>query len=141
MDVRQLNNLQSSVCLIDYQPYWHISYRGSASQPWIALSFFDSRTPGPEFFSSNGNYQTPSATSWQLYEDEIILAKVDGSAIYRLAQARSRSMESYWAQPHGSISRDGKYVIFTSNMAYPNGCPANMHVSGDCSDVYLIQVQ
>jgi hypothetical protein len=101
MDVRQLNNLQSSVCLIDYQPYWHISYRGSASQPWIALSFFDIRTPGPEFFTSNGNYQTPSATSWQLYEDEIILAKVDSSAIYRLlvravwrATGRSRMVPS-----------------------------------------------
>jgi hypothetical protein len=141
LDVRLLNNVKSAICLLDNQPYWHISYRGSASQPWIALSFFDSRTPGPEFFSSDGNYQTISASNWQLYEDEIILAKVDASKIYRLAHARSRSMESYWAQPHAAISRDGKYVIFTSDMAHPNGCPANMHVANDCSDVYLIQIQ
>lgn len=141
LDVRQLNNIPSAICLLDNQPYWHISYRGSASQPWIALSFFDSRTPGPEFFTSDANYQTISTSDWQLYEDEIILAKVDASKIYRLAHARSRSMESYWAQPHGAISRDGKYVVFTSDMAHPNGCPANMHVANDCSDVYLINIQ
>jgi hypothetical protein len=141
LDVRQLNNTKSAICLLDNQPSWHISYRGSASQPWIALSFFDTRTPGPEFFSSDGNYQTASTGNWQLYEDEIMLAKVDASKIYRLAHARSRSMESYWAQPHAAISRDGKYVIFTSDMAHPNSCPANMHVANDCSDVYLIKVQ
>jgi len=141
LDVRGIDNIQSAVCLLDNPPYWHISYRGSASQPWIAVSFFDSRTPGPEFFSSNGSYQTISSANWQLYEDEVVLGKVDGSKVYRLAHARSRSMESYWAQPHAAISRDGKYVIFTSNMAHPGGCPANMHVAGECSDVYVIQIQ
>jgi len=141
LEVRQINNIQSAICLLENPPSWHISYRGSASQPWLAISFFDTRTPGPEFFTSNGNYQTPTTSNWQLYEDEIILAKVDGSKVYRLAHARSRSLESYWAQPHASMSRDGKYVIFTSNMAFPNGCPANMHVAGDCSDVYLIKIQ
>jgi len=141
LDLRQLNNMGSAICLLDNQPYWHVSYRGGASQPWITLSFFDSRTPGPEFFSTDSNYQTISTSNWQLYEDEIILAKVDASKIYRLAHARSRSMESYWAQPHGSISRDGKYILFSSNMAHPNGCPANMHVANDCSDVYMIQIQ
>jgi hypothetical protein len=141
LDVRQLNNLQSAVCLLDNPPYWHISYRGGASQPWIAISFFDSRTPGPEFFTSDANYQAISTSNWQLYEDEIVLGKVDGSKVYRLAHARSRSMESYWAQPHAAISRDGKYVIFTSDMAHPNGCPANMHITNECSDVYLIKIQ
>jgi hypothetical protein len=146
LDVRQENNFSSS-CLLDNQPSWHISYRGGPSQPWIALSFFDTRTPGPEFFSSDANYQAPTSSNWQLYEDEIILARVDANngnssntEIYRLALARSRSMESYWAQPHAAISRDGKYVVFTSDMAHPNGCPANMHVATECSDAYLIKV-
>jgi hypothetical protein len=146
LDVRQQGNFTSS-CLLDNQPSWHISYRGGPSQPWIALSFFDTRTPGPEFFSSDANYQAPTGSNWQLYEDEIILARVDANNgnsntmdIYRLVLARSRSMESYWAQPHATISRDGKYVVFTSNMAHPNGCPANMHVANECSDVYMIKV-
>ena len=147
LDVRQQGNFTSS-CLLDNQPEWHISYRGSASQPWIAISFFDTRTPGPEYFASDANYQTPSSSNWQRYEDEIILARVDANnansnntGIYRLALARSRSQESYWAQPHATMSRDGNYVVFTSNMAYPNGCPANMHVPNECSDVYFIQVK
>jgi len=141
MDVRQMNNFQSAICLIDYQPFWHVSYRGGPSQPWVALSFFDARTPGPEFFTNDANYQSPNSSNWQLYEDEITIVKVDVSATYRLAHARSRTRESYWAQPHASISRDGKYIVFTSNMAFPNGCPSNMHVPGDCSDVYLINIQ
>ncbi len=140
LDVRQQNNISSAVCLLDKQPAWHVSYRGGASQPWVAISFFDDRRPGPELFSDNKDFREPSSSNWQLYEDEIILARIDGGAIYRLAHARSRSAESYWAQPHAAISRDGKFVVFTSNMAYPNGCPANMHVPNECLDVYLIQI-
>jgi len=149
LDVRPLNSMIAgqatsigNICLLDHPQYWHVSYRGSASQPWAAISFFDARPQGPEFFTNDANYQVPpSAVQWELYEDEIILAKIDASAIYRLAHARSRSGEGYWAQPHAAVSRDGKYVIFTSTMAFPNGCPNNMHVPGQCSDVYLINVQ
>jgi hypothetical protein len=147
LDVRQQSNLLTGVCLLDNVPAWHISYRGGPSQPWIALSFFDqsAHVPGPEFFTSDGNYQAPSGSNWQLYADEIMVVRVDANnsnaEVYRLALARSRSNESYWAQPHGAISRDGRYVVFTSNMAHPNGCPANMHVANDCSDVYMIKIR
>ena len=149
MDVRTLSSIiagqattSDNICLLDRPQYWHVSYRGASSQPWMVISFFDARPQGPEFYSNDPNYQVPpSASRWELYEDEIVLAKVDGSAVIRLAHARSRSSENYWAQPRAAISRDGKYVIFTSTMAYPNGCPSNMHVPGQCSDVYLINVQ
>jgi hypothetical protein len=148
LDVRPLSSMiagqatsPADICLLDHPQYWHDSYRGSVSQPWIALSFFDARPQGPEFFTNDANYQEPpSASAWYLYEDEIILAKIDGTEVYRLAHARSRSSEGYWSQPRAAISRDGRYVIFTSNMAYPNGCPANMHERGECLDVYLINV-
>ncbi len=143
LDIRNLNNFQSAVCLLDNQPSWHVGYRGSTSQPWVGISFFDTRTPGPEFFNNSPNFQTPSASNWQLYEDEIILARVDANnnntLIYRLAHARSRTMESFWAQPRAAINRDGKYVIFDSNMAYAQtGCPSGIV---NCSDLYLIKVQ
>lgn len=141
LDVRLLDSLQSAACLLDHQPYWHVSYRGSGTQPWVTLSFFDDRKPGPELFPANPKHEAPGAANWKLYEDEIVLEKVDGSSVYRLAHARSRSAENYWAQPHAAISRDGKYLVFTSNMAFPNGCPENMHVANECSDVYLIKVQ
>jgi hypothetical protein len=139
LDVTNLSDLESAVCLLDRQPNWHVSYRGSSSQPWAALSFFEDRKAGPELFNNNPSFQAPSSRNWSLYQDEIILARIDGGAIYRLAQARSRSAESYWATPRAAISRDGKYVIFDSNMAYAQaGCPTDME---DCSDVYLIRVQ
>lgn len=149
MDVRPFQDIiagqatgPGTICLLDRPQYWHVSYRGSATQPWAAISFFDARPQGPEFYTSDPNYQVPpTASRWELYEDEIMLAKIDGSAVYRLAHARSRSSAGYWSEPRAAISRDGKYIVFTSNMAYPNGCPTNMHVPGQCTDVYLIQVQ
>lgn len=141
LDVRRLHDTSQASCLLDKLTDHHISYRGSASQPWAALSFCDSRKPGPELFKDSRGFQEPSRSNWDLYEDEIALARVDGGAIYRLAHARSRSAEDYWAQPHAAISRDGKYVVFTSNMAYPNGCPRNMRATNECTDVYLIKVR
>lgn len=141
LDVRQLDDLSSSTCLLDRQPSWHVSYRGDSEQPWAVLSFFDDRTNGPELFNNNPGFQTPSSSNWHLYEDEILLTSIDGRNQYRLAQARSRSAENYWATPRATISRDGKYVVFDSNMAYANGCPTKMHDPHDCTDVYLIKVR
>jgi hypothetical protein len=144
LDARSLSNLSSSSCLLDNPPSWHVSYRGGPSQPWILISAFDGRSPGPELYNTNPNFQAPSASNWQLYEDEIIVVRVDANnsptLVYRLAHARSRSVEDYWAQVLGTISRDGRYVVFSSDMAYPNGCASNMH-GNECSDVYLIKVR
>lgn len=140
LDVRELHELSSAYCLLDKQPGLHVSYRGGASQPWAAISFFDERKTGPELFSSNSGFQAPSPKNWALYEDEIMLARIDGGVVYRLAHARSRSAENYWAQPHAAISRDGKYVVFTSNMTHPKGCPTGVSVPDECTDVYLIKV-
>jgi len=139
LDVRQLYDLSLATCLMDKQPDSHISYRGGPSQPWVAVSFYDSRKKGPEFFNNDPNFQRPTGSNWHLYEDEIVLARIDGTALYRLADARSRSAEGYWAEPRAAISRDGRYVIFDSDMAYAKeGCPASL---ADCTDVYLIKVR
>jgi len=139
LDVRRLSDVHSATCLMDKQPDWHVSYRGSESQPWAALSFFDGRKPGPELFNNNRDFRQPSSSNWKLYEDEIVIARIDGNAVYRLAHARSRSAEGYGAQPKAAISRDGRYVVFDSNMAYAQeGCPAGLQQ--DCADVYLIRI-
>ena len=139
LEVRELESLSSAKCLLDRQPPLHVSYRGGKSQPWAAISFFDDRKRGPEFFSGSPGFEAPSMSNWRVYEDEIAVVRIDGRAIYRLAQGRSRSAEGYWDTPRAAISRDGKYVVFTSNSAYPNGCPSNMHVPDECTDVYLIK--
>jgi hypothetical protein len=147
LDVREINNPLLAVCLLDQVPSWHVGYRGNAQQPWIGLSFFDGgRTPSPEWFDNTGNYAAPTASNWKLYEDEIIVARVDANNnsnyVYRLARAYSRSNVDFYAQPHAAISRDGKYLAFNSNMAYAHtGCPANFQSSTGCTDVYVIKVQ
>ncbi|HKV46732.1 MAG TPA: choice-of-anchor D domain-containing protein [Candidatus Acidoferrales bacterium] len=146
LDVRQIYDTGSAVCLIDNQPSWHVGYRGNATQPWVGLSFFDQRTAGPEVFDNSSAYSTPNSTNWQLYEDEIMVVRVDANNnpnyIYRLARAYSRSAEDFNAQPHAALSRDGKYVAFGSNMAYAHtGCPANFQTSTNCADVYVIRIK
>jgi len=147
LDVRMIYNLMSAVCLRDQASSLHVGYRGNAQQPWVAVSFFDAgRTPSPEWFDNTGNYAAPTSSSWQLYEDEIVVARIDAANnsnyVYRLARAYSRSNEDFYTQPHAAISRTGKYIAFQSNMAYAHtGCPANFQTSTNCTDVYIIKVQ
>ena len=72
---------------------------------------------------------------WPLYGEELLLVKIDGMAVYRLAHHRSRSAEYYWAQPHAVISRDGRYVVWDSNFDISSIGDANY------ADVYLTRVQ
>ncbi|HEV2730176.1 MAG TPA: choice-of-anchor D domain-containing protein, partial [Terriglobales bacterium] len=145
LDVRQIYNTSSSVCLLDNPPAWHVGYRGNAQRPWVGLSFFDGRSPSPEWFDNNGSYTAPTSGTWLLYEDEIIVARIDAnnnsSNVYRVARAYSRSNEDFYSQPHAAISRDGRYLAFNSNMAYAHsGCPANFQMTTNCTDVYIVKV-
>src|SRR5437762_12855556 len=66
LDVRQQNDFSSAYCLLDKQPAWHVSYRGRASQPWAAISFFDDRKPGPELFNKDPEFELPSLRKWEM---------------------------------------------------------------------------
>jgi hypothetical protein len=69
-------------------------------------------------------------------------ANNNSNLVYRLARAYARSDEDFYATPRASISRDGKYIAFDSNMAYAHtGCPANFQTATGCIDVYVIKVQ
>lgn len=145
-DVRMIYNPLSSVCLVDSAAQKHVSYRGNANQPWITISYFDAANSSPEWFGNSSHYAAPNASNWYTYEDEITAVRVDAnnnpSEIYRLARAYSRSDEDFFSQPHGSISRDGRYIAFNSNMAYAqSGCPAKFQTSTGCTDVYVIKVK
>lgn len=150
-DVRQIYTPTSANCLIDIDKYGnlsneHVSYRGNSSQPWVGLSFFDNRTPSPEWFANSSNYVAPSSSNWQYLEDEIDVVRIDANNdsqyAYRLAHAYSRSDEDFYANPRAAISRDGRYVAFDSNMAYARtGCPATSQNTTGCTDVYIIKVR
>ena len=72
------------------------------------------------------------------FKDEIFLLKLDGSQqVRRLAHHRSSrysrcdySVNNYWAQANAAISRNGHYVLFTSNWR-ELGAP---------EDVYLLEL-
>jgi ASPM-SPD-2-Hydin domain-containing protein len=134
-------------CLVDINaaPY-HVGYRGNPNQPWVGISFFDQRNPGPEWFDNSPNFQAPTTSNWYHFESEIILVRIDAnnnpSKIYRLAHARSRSAEDFNAEPKAAISRTGRYIAFSSDMAFAHtGCPANFQTTTNCTDVYVIHVQ
>src|SRR2546430_1291190 len=144
LDVRQLHNPASAVCLLDNLPSWHVGYRGNKNQPWVVLSFDDQQSrPSPQWFDNNGSYAAPTSSNWHLYDDEIIVVRIDANnssnLVYRLARGYSRTDEDFNAQLKGAISRSGKYIAFDSNMAYAHsGCPANFQTSTNCTDVYVV---
>lgn len=134
-DVIGLDPPHSVFCLVDLN--WassHISYRDS-SQGWVVISLFDQGTcPDYSCFAPQ-HLHSDWPTAWRHLYEEVVLVKIDGSAVVRLAHHRSRSAEYYWAQSRAAISRDGRYVIFDSNMDLQNTGLNNY------SDVYMIKVR
>lgn len=55
------------------------------------------------------------------FEDEIFMVRTDGNGFVRLAHTRSKEVNSdpemrYYAQPRAVMSRDGKYIVFTTDL-------------------------
>jgi hypothetical protein len=120
---------------------FHVSFRDTAPQGpgWVLLSSERSITcnsdgTGTDMSCFNGN------ANWYPYSGEEVLIRIDSTEVRRLAHHRSRSSVSYWPQPRGSLSKDGKVVIFDSNFNNFNGGTST--VSGlDYADTYMIRVQ
>jgi len=76
----------------------------------------------------------PGSSAWVPYTNELLEVNLDGSGAARLAQHRSRPVNSYNWQPKVSVSHDGTRLLFASNYdlsnieAYPN----------EYSDTYLM---
>ena len=107
----------------------HVSANSNGRNPWVLLELTDERTgtanPNPTLAA---NWQSV----WKPYYNEILLVKMDGSEVRRLAHHRSRSLDWYWYQPRAAISRDGSYAVFDSNFGMP--------LRKDYTDVYLIHL-
>lgn len=54
-------------------------------------------------------------TGWFPYTDELLQIKLDGTEVRRLAQHRSRPLNSYNYMPKLSVSRDGTRLVYASN--------------------------
>lgn len=58
-----------------------------------------------------------TTVAWRAWDNEIIGIATDGSGkVYRFAHHRSVwDRSDFWDDPHGNISQDGRWYIFTSN--------------------------
>jgi len=161
ISIKDVNTLALSCLLSTDFRAGHVSFLGGPNQPWVAVDMEDDRNPGPEWYRSNsGKYAAPTQRClqlegktiaphcWTLYEGEIVLIRIDSVGnqnqlggtshkTYRLAHSRSRQAEQYYAQPRASLSRDGKYIVFDSNMARPDGNCPKAKATG-CTDVYVL---
>jgi hypothetical protein len=57
----------------------------------------------------------PSQTPAGIFHNEIILVKTDGSQTVRRLLHHHSIYKDYWDSPRANISRDGRFVAFTSN--------------------------
>ena len=75
---------------------------------------------------------TRASNGWNAFEGEVFIQNTDGTVL-RLAHHHSSSA-NYWVQPRASISRDGRYVVFTSDWSGGQGGPG-------LGDSYVIDLQ
>jgi len=99
---RRLDSPHDIKTILDLRNDWSQDYHVSMladDESWVTLSFYV------------GN-KLPSSG---LFKNEIIQVSTDGSQrIRRLAHHRS-VFKSYWDSPRANISRDGRFIVFTSN--------------------------
>jgi len=117
----------------------HTNYQGGPKQPWAVWSaFHDPNYPNIYNIPPESDWQTV----WPQWAGEVVVARVDANdnpaSVYRLAHHRSHPayLNQFWRQPHASISRSGKYVIFDSDMGSTNSAGGNGY-----TDAYIIQIQ
>ena len=122
-----------TTCLLNHEWFMgtHVSINNAAG--WVLVSFEDARIPG----TSNDPATLPSDWEgmWRKYENELILIKLDGSQVRRLAHHRSRTIingaGSSWTTPRAALSGDAKFLLFDSNYALHTDDP-------EYTDVYMI---
>lgn len=90
----------------------HISANTNGSNPWVLIELLDENK---QTALENQFLPADWQTRWGTYYNEILMVKLDGSEVRRLAHHRSRAMDDYWFQPRAAISRDGSYAVFDSN--------------------------
>lgn len=99
---RRLDSPHDVRTLLDFKNDWSQDYHVSLlvdDETWATLSFYV------------GN----SLPSSGIFRNEIVQVATDGSGrVRRLAHHRS-VFKTYWDSPRANISRDGRFIVFTSN--------------------------
>ena len=110
---RTLVNQHTFITVLDYFNDWsmdnHLSMLGD-NEAWMLVSTYTGGT-----LPSSG-----------IFKDEIFQVATDGTQnVRRLAHHHSdytnhNSGSAYWSSPRSCISRDGKFIVFTSDWGSPN---------------------
>jgi hypothetical protein len=100
----------------------------------------------------SGLYRSPaSTTEWRAWDDEIVAVQTDApsnqdATVWRFAHHRSdvrsdldATQLSFWYEPRPNVSRDGRWVLFTSNWEKTLGTdPTGEPGTGARQDVFLV---
>jgi hypothetical protein len=116
---------------------WHnwidvLLFRDSAGNTDWTFDFHGSMLADNEDWMAVGMVNDPRAVQpagccidYHVFEDEIIQVSTDGSQKFRrLAHTRVRTDNpdaEYWAVPKPTISKDGRFIAFTSNWEKTTG--------------------
>ena len=99
---RNLGDLQNRVEILAQGSDWtqssHISMR-AVDESWALISFFNSSSSTPR----NG-----------VFHNELVQVATDGSGRFRRLVHHHSFYHGYWDSPRANISRDGKFIAFTS---------------------------
>ncbi len=118
-------------CLVplNWDAELHVSSNSNGKNPWVLVSVTDTKKGTA---AANADLPPDWQRRWGVRFNEVMMVKADGSERRRLAHHRSRTLSSYWYQPHASISKDGKYAVFSSNFG--------INPLKDYTDVFLLEL-
>lgn len=112
--IRLSDSQKTCILPLNFDSEVHVSANRfkNSSNPWVLVSTTDNRNDTAASFNA---LPTDWQARWGVRYNELILVKLDGSQVIRLAHHRSRELDDYWFLPRASISRDGAFAIFDSN--------------------------
>jgi O-antigen/teichoic acid export membrane protein len=119
--IRLADGQRTCLLLLDWSLAVHVS--APDGNGWAVVSTYAPGDPSP-------------VQGWTGFTNEIFEVKLDGSAVRRLAQHRSRPFNAYTWTPRAAVSRDGSRVVYSSNY----GLPAFLGHPLEYSDVYLVDL-
>jgi hypothetical protein len=104
--IRLIDGVES--CIFRGLSGTHISSTGDT--PWaVVTTVADNGTAG-------GSLPSDWRARWRVYENEIFAVRLDGAQVRRFVHHRTRTLDDYYYNPLATISRTGKWLMFSSNV-------------------------
>lgn len=92
----------ATTCLAMFDPSLAVHVSAPERGGAVVVSTYAPSDPSPD-------------SGWAAYTNEILMVRLDGSGIERLAHHRSRPLNAYTWEPRAAQSHDGRHIVFSSN--------------------------